>query len=156
VLVQRQGKSKSPCVMKIINIKTYRLNTTFTSHHFFILSKGLNAGKPLEHPCPNCFIIQTKNEEEKGKLFWICYSLWKSEIYHPLLCGSVIPFLHINDVSAEIEKAIQKVSDQPIAFDEAVNQLQHLLRTEKLLETQLKLIAQIKITIGRKLFSSHR
>ncbi|HPM31486.1 MAG TPA: hypothetical protein PLJ60_14210, partial [Chryseolinea sp.] len=103
-------------------------------------------------PCPNCFIVTCDNLEHKGKIYWICYSLWKSGAYLPLLCGSVIPFLHINDISAEIEKAIQKVNRKPKEFDEGVSILQQMMHTEKLLELQLKLISEIKGSISRKLW----
>jgi hypothetical protein len=137
--------------MKTIKIKTYKLNSTHDTNHFFLLSKGYNAGRPLDHPCPNCFIVTCDNLEQKGKIYWVCYSLWKSGAYLPLLCGSVIPFLHINDISAEIEKAIQKVNDKPKEFDESVNLLQQMMHTEKLLNLQIKLIAEIKASIAHKL-----
>lgn len=129
------------------------MNTTITlpEHHFFILSKGNNAGKPLEKPCPNCFIVIADNLQEKGKLYWICYALWKSDIYFPLLCGSVIPFLHIKDVAAEIEKAIQIVEQDIAKFDDSVQKFQGLMRTEKLLTIQLELISEIKVSLARKL-----
>lgn len=138
--------------MKTIEIKTYKLNSTHDLNHLFLLSKGYNAGKPLDKPCPNCFIVTCDNLEHKGKIYWICYSLWKSGAYLSLLCGSVIPFLHINDISAEIEKAIQKVNRKPKEFDEGVSILQQMMHTEKLLELQLKLISEIKGSISRKLW----
>lgn len=137
--------------MKTINIKTYHVNTNTNAHHFYILSKGNNAGKPLENPCPNCFVITAESEQQKYQLFWICYSLWKAGTYPPLLRGSVIPFLHISDVAAEIEKAIQKVNNNPELFKDATAKLKQLAHTEKLLECQLKLISQMKTVAARKL-----
>lgn len=137
--------------MKTIKIKTYKLNSTHNTNHFFLLSKGYNAGKPLDKPCPNCFIVTCDNQQHKGKVYWICYSLWKSGTYLPLLCGSVIPFLRINDVSAEIEKAVHKLKENPKSLEATVTKFQQLMQTEKLLEVQLKLIAQIKISIARNL-----
>ncbi len=139
--------------MKTLKIKTYKLNSTHDSNHqFFILSKGNHAGRPMEKPCPNCFIVTADNEQHKDQLYWICYSIWKSGAYFPLLCGSVIPFLHINDVATAIERAIQKVKVNPERFDEAVSLLQKVMRTEKLLELQLKLTSEIKGSISRKLW----
>lgn len=142
--------------MRTLKIKTFKMNITNTlpQHHFFILSKGNNAGKPLEKPCPNCFIVTANNLQEKGKLYWICYALWKSDIYFPLLCGSVIPFLHIKDVAAEIEKVIQIVEQDVVKFDNCVQQFQHLMRTEKLLTMQLELISRFKPSLAHKLVST--
>jgi hypothetical protein len=140
--------------MKTIRIKTFNLNSQLDSHHFFILSKGYNAGKPMDKPCPNCFIVTAENEEHKYQLFWICYSLWKSGAYLPLLCGSVIPFLHIRDAEAQIEKALENVSSRRADFEKNIFQLQQLIRTEKLLGLQLKLIDEIKRSISVKLTSS--
>lgn len=137
--------------MNTIKIKTHNVKAAHNANHFFILSKGYNSGMPMENPCPNCFIVTADNPQQKRQLFWICYSLWKSGIYQPLFCGSVIPFLHLNDIAGEIEKALQKAKLNPVEFDAAASKLQQLMHTEKLLEYQLKLIAQYKISIARKL-----
>lgn len=134
-------------------IKTYKSSAAVESRHFFILSKGFNAGKPLDKPCPNCFMVTASTMEEKGKLYWICYCLWKSATYIPLLHGSVIPFLRVKDVAAEIEKAILYVNAHEKEFDHAVVRLQHLFKTEKLLSVQLKLINGIKHSITRRLIA---
>ena len=59
------------------SIKCFISNDTneVLSTQFFILNKGLNSGKPLLKPCPNCFIITTANEQEKEFLFWLCWGL---------------------------------------------------------------------------------
>lgn len=139
--------------MNTFKLKTYNMkaNTSLPEHHFFILSKGYNAGKPLDKPCPNCFIIWADTAEEKGKLFWICYALWKSESYLPLLVGSVIPFLHIKDISNQLAHAMDYIHFDITKFDVKVNQLQTLTRTEKLLQLQLKLISEIKFSITRQM-----
>jgi len=139
--------------MKTLKIKTFSLRSVYDANHFFLLSKGYNAGKPMEKPCPNCFIVTAENEEHKHQLFWICYSLWKSGTYLPLLCGSVIPFLHIRDASAEIEKALQNVRRRQPEFEREVNKLKRLIQTEKLLDTQLKLINTAKASLAKRLVS---
>jgi hypothetical protein len=150
----KQGKSKS-LAMKTLTIKTFTMKSVLGAHHFFILSKGYNAGKPLEKPCPNCFIVTADNEEHKHKLFWICYSLWKSGTYLPLLSGSVIPFLHIRDASTQIEKAMQNVNSQTKQFEAEIEKLKKLIHTERLLELQLKLITRIKTSIALKLIAEN-
>ena len=81
--------------------------TTFKSSlqpQLFILNKGLNSGKPLEKPCPNCFVITVKNDEEKEFLFWLCWGLWQSKKFHHLHTGSVIPFIRLQEFKAFIKE----------------------------------------------------
>jgi hypothetical protein len=137
--------------MKTIRIKTHNLNFPHDTNHFFILSKGYNAGKPMDKPCPNCFIVMAENEEHKYQLFWVCYGLWKSGAYLPILCGSVIPFVHIRDASSLIDKAFQNVNKNKTKFEKEVGQLQQLIRAETLLNKQINLIAEIKGCIARKM-----
>lgn len=153
VLDRRQGKSKS-LVMKTIKIKTFNLKSGRNTDHFFILSKGYNAGKPLEQPCPNCFIVTAESEEHKHQLFWICYSLWKSGTFLRLLRGSVIPFLNIREASAEIEKAIQCTNSRKPEFEKNVAELRKLIRTAKLLNAQVKLIDAVISSFAKKLIKN--
>ena len=51
--------------MSTFEIKTHQIGRTYSNPHFFILNKGLNSGKPLTLPCPNCFVIISKNEADK-------------------------------------------------------------------------------------------
>lgn len=41
-------------------IKTHKMNRTYHGNHFFVLSKGNNAGRPMDKPCPNCFVVISK------------------------------------------------------------------------------------------------
>lgn len=130
--------------MQTLKIKTHRLSAAYGNNHFFLLSKGYNAGKPLEKPCPNCFVVKADSLEDKSKLFWICYSVWRSGKYIPLLRGSVIPFLHIKEVEREIRLATSKVLAKPREFQKLVHQLQDLHKLENLLSLQLKLVTRMK------------
>lgn len=140
--------------MQTLKIKIHRISNEYEGHHFFILSKGYNAGKPLAKPCPNCFVIVTHSEEDKNKLFWICYSLWKAGKYIPLLVGSVIPFVHVKDVRNEITNAVEKALNKPNEFLNVVKQLQQLHKMEQYLDLQEKLITRIKASITRKFWTS--
>jgi hypothetical protein len=108
----------------------------------------------MDKPCPNCFIVTAENEEHKYQLFWICYSLWKSGAYLPLLRGSVIPFLNIRDTEKEITKAFNIISTRRSSFDKDILKLRQLIHTERLLEMQLKLIGEIKNLISKRLIRS--
>jgi hypothetical protein len=80
--------------MSTFIVKSSTAKTENGKPHFFVLCKGLNSGKPLQVPCPNCFIIQTESEEFKETLYWITFALWRTKAFHPYLRGSVIPFLY--------------------------------------------------------------
>ena len=76
--------------------------------HFFILNKGLNSGKPLYEPCPNCFVVIFSNNEDKESYYWLSYSLWKSKFWHQFLVGSVIPFLRIHEFKSEFDRSEER------------------------------------------------
>lgn len=135
---------KNEKAMQTLKIKTHRISTTYGSNCFFLLSKGYNAGKPLEKPCPNCFVITPDSREDRKKLFWVCYCLWKSGKYIPLLVGSAIPVLHIKEVEKEIRLAASKAVARPQEFQKLVHQLQAFHKLETHLHLQLKLVARIK------------
>lgn len=137
--------------MKNTTINTDKSKSGSDSLQFYILSKGFNAGKPMKEPSEDCFIVTGKNSQDKGKLFWICYSIWKSGTYVPLLRGSVIPFLRLSDVASEISKGIEFADIHESEFDATVIKLQELIRTEKLLSLQLRLIDGIKSSLTRKI-----
>ena len=86
-------------------ITCYSAGQQLPGIHFFILSKGLNAGKPLDTACPNCFVFSCKSEEEKDKYFWICYGLWQSNHFRVHLVGSVIPFLRKSELVMLVDQA---------------------------------------------------
>lgn len=78
-------------------MKNYKEGTSYKNPHFFILSRGLNTGKPLQKPCPNCFIIAFQNSEDCENMFSIVSSLWRVKFWHRYLIGSVIQYIRIND-----------------------------------------------------------
>jgi hypothetical protein len=85
--------------MFTFQLKSFRSEHQITQPHFFILCKGLNSGKPLSEPCPNCFICICQSEQEKENLYWILFALWQGRRFHQVLCGSVIPFIRKKELS---------------------------------------------------------
>lgn len=78
-------------------IKTHQKSTECTSKAIFILNKGMNSGKPQKEEFANSFVILFEREEDAEIVYWLAYSLWKSNFWHQFLIGSVIPFLRITD-----------------------------------------------------------
>ena len=117
--------------MSNFQIKGFSGKLPSAKPHFFILCKGLNSGKPLLKPCPNCFILVTDHDEVKNTLYWVVYSLWKTKAFLPYLVGSVIPFLRKGECSKLILKAHQAVSQDPGALSKAMALLMDIEQKRK-------------------------
>ncbi|WP_439132922.1 DUF6943 family protein [Polaribacter sp.] len=98
--------------MSTFQIKTHQPGRTYTKPHFFILNKGLNSGKPLDKPCPNCFVITTTTRAERESLYYLCLSLKVGQFFAYYLKGSVIPFIGISDAKKVINIALQNYEAQ--------------------------------------------
>ena len=137
--------------MFTFKLKTHKLNTTYSEPHFFILNKGNHSGKPMNDPCPNCFVCICSSEEEKEMLYWLVMGLCQGRVFEKYLYGSVIPFVRINDVKKALNWlsfnhtanlvqykkkviAIQKVQQ---AKNTILQQLQSLQSLQKVLVSDL-------------------
>jgi hypothetical protein len=128
-------------------ITTYNPDQKRSPFAFFILSKGMNSGKPMEHPCPNCFTFNAADQTEKDHYYWICFGLWQSKSLHPLLTGSVIPFIRLHDLNQVIIQASEKAQASPANFLKTVEALKILDQHEKQYHRNLLLISEAKKTI---------
>lgn len=125
-------------------------NQAILQAHFFILNKGLNSGKPLEKPCPNCFVITTKNEEEKEFLYWLCWGLWQSKKFHQLHTGSVIPFIRLHEFKPFIMQQAAIAFAEKEQYNKNVKALQQLEQLEKNYKQNLLLIMDAKRAIFQR------
>lgn len=126
--------------MRTLQIKSFSKDQNYQGHFFFILCKGLNSGKPLKSPCPNCFVCICQSEQEKELLYWLSFGLWHAKAYHSRLRGSVIPFLTINDVQAQLTKSLIKATENPQQLQESILLFKKLESLEALYEKNLQLI----------------
>ncbi len=133
--------------MSTYEIRTHRSGRNYNTPHFFILNKGLNSGKPLGKPCPNCFVITTTSEETRESLFYLCLSLKIGKFFGYYLKGSVIPFICISDAKKVINEALQNNQEQQWSIK--VEQLKKINAFEANLQQQLKKISQLKIALLR-------
>ncbi len=133
-------------------ITTYSNDQKRSPFAFFILNKGMNSGKPLEQPCPNCFTFNAADQAEKDHFFWICFGLWQSKSLHPYLSGSVIPFIHLRDLNQVISQASEKAQASPANFLKTVEALKILDQHEKQYHRNLLLISEAK----KAIFSHYR
>ena len=133
-------------------ITTYSADQKRSPFAFFILSKGMNTGKPLEHPCPNCFTFNSADQAEKDHFYWICFGLWQSRSFHQHLIGSVIPFIRLHELSQVISQASEKAQANPDTFQKTVEALKILDRQEKQFHRNILLIAEAK----KAIFANYR
>ena len=122
-------------------------DSVISSTQFCVLSKGLNSGKPLKTPCPNCFVITTKNEEEKEFLYWLCWGLWQSKKFHQLLTGSVIPFIRLHEFKPFLKEQAATAYAEKEQYNKNVKALQQLETLEKNYKQNLLLIMDAKRAI---------
>lgn len=116
-------------VMLKNKVRTYSVQQETPKMAIFILNRGRNAGKPLRQPCPNCFIIYCKDENEVENYYWTFFSLWKSKFFHRFLCGSVIDMLRITDLKKIL---IEKVQPNFENFEKNEILIERLKTVEKL------------------------
>ena len=125
-------------------IQSFNPKNQSTSFEFYILSKGLNSGKPLTASCPNSFVCVCKNEEQKDFYFWLLFGLWKAKYFHSFLTGSVIPFLRISDLKNEVGTQAEIVSKQSGEYKSTIHKVKILEAKEKSIRQHLALINDLK------------
>ena len=138
--------------MKAVKIITYSPKNQKSDFEFYALCKGLNSGKPLDVPCPNCFVISCRNAEELDVYRSLLFGLWKAKAFHQFLIGSVIPFIRIGDFKNFVFEQIEHLQGKELEFKKDVGKVKALEQKEKAMYEQLLLISELKrIYIARHL-----
>lgn len=137
-------------------LKTNSKTAETKKPHFYILNKGMNSGKPLKEPCPNCFVLTAKTEEEIQSFYWLCFGLWKAKSFHYYLKGSVIPFITINDMRKAIAGGYEIAEENKPVFKKSVKALQILEDKEKQYHQNIQLIQDAKRAIFYRYISRRR
>lgn len=106
--------------MQLPVIKSYHPKIFLPDHHFFILSKGLNSGRPQDQPCPNCFVAYCNDKDEREFFYWLSYALWQCGTFKIYLVGSVIPFLRISDLKHCLWTGYRNASNHKVSFQTSV------------------------------------
>lgn len=125
------------------------MGRTYEEPHFFMQSKGYNAGQPLKEPIPNSFVVCVSELNHLNKLYWLTYSLWKTKRYEVLLKGSVIPFLTIDEATKLLLHTSSKLEVSRVEkVVEALKQVEALERQQKAKE---KLFQELKVSLLKEL-----
>lgn len=139
--------------MSTFELKTHRIGKTYSNPHFFILNKGLNSGKPLSIPCPNCFVVTTSTEEEKNKLFYLSMMLQIGGFYTRYLKGSVILFITIDDCRKTLKTRLKLYGNNEVKLAHDINILSVISAREIELKNTVLELEKLKISLIQTLFS---
>jgi hypothetical protein len=130
--------------MQSFQLKSYNSQCSLSGHHFFILNKGLNSGKPLTLPCPNCFVFTASNAADRDFFYWLCFGLWQSNSFHPFLRGSVIPFIVLEELKQCIREGASQARENLPEFRRSVELLKVIELKEKQFNENLRLLHDAK------------
>ncbi|WP_396150864.1 DUF6943 family protein [Flavobacterium sp.] len=128
-------------------LKHHRTGETYSNPHFFILSKGMNTGKPLNEPCPNCFVITLYCSEDCEHMKAIISSLWRIKFWHQFLIGSVIPYIRIHDFCKNLMLKSNEMMQDFEQHKKDVATLKLLEQKEKQFHENLNLINDLRRVI---------
>lgn len=119
---------------------THQRGNYYECPHFFILSRGKNAGRPQYEGIPNAFVVVAKESEELERLYWIVYVLWKAKHFELIQLGSVIPFLKVGEVRNLVA---DKANSIDFSSQRTRKRLKLLQTLRKLCENQIDLVSKI-------------
>ena len=128
-------------------IKTHRKDTSYSKPLLFILYKGMNSGKPQKEPFTNSFVVIFDLEQDCENLYFVAYSLWKTNFWHQHLVGSVIPFLRLNDFKKEFFIKSKIIMEEHEAHIKHVAALKLLEQKEKQFHENINLINDMRRVI---------
>lgn len=133
--------------MDTIFIKTHQPGAHYAKPHFFVLSKGLNSGKPSNEPFTNSFVLVFQTEAQKEDIFWIAMSLWKSKFWYPYHKGSVIPFITLYDFKKEFNPRAMRMMREHEQHQKNIQALKLLQEHENHHNKNIYLINELRNTI---------
>jgi hypothetical protein len=125
-------------------IKTHQKDTTYKGNQIFILNKGMNSGKPQKEPFTNSFVIMFPDEKDAETVYWLAYSLWKSNFWHQFLIGSVIPFLRIKDFKKDFDSKVNEMMQEHELHQNQIQALRLLEQKENQLHKNINLINEMR------------
>ena len=128
-------------------LKHHQSGTIYKNPHFFILNKGMNTGKHLEAPCPNCFVIIFQCSNDSENMESICKSLWRVKFWHRFLIGSVIPYIRINDFAKTLNLKANEMMNDFEQHKKNVEALKLLEQKEKQFQENINLINEMRRVI---------
>lgn len=115
----------------------------YRGHHLFVLNRGRNSGKPLEVPCPNCWVILADREETINRLSVIIDALHVTKRFRPSLIGSVIEYIRIGDFKKTLDLYVRM-----IGWDDRYSpEIESIQRAKKLLDKYERMRKQVELMV---------
>ena len=130
------------------------LNYGATSHVFFILSRGNNAGKPSLTPWANSFTVICPHQEYFDYYYWLVNALHQAGKFRTHHRGSVIPFINVNDVRHLIRQAALAIHQDWKQFRELVTTLDNLSQLRSTLQQQIEATEKLQQCLLTKYFGN--
>lgn len=128
-------------------IKTHQKDTVYKGNQIFILNKGMNSGKPQKEPFTNSFVVIFQNKEDCENIYFVAYSLWKTNFWHSFLVGSVIPFLRLTDFTKEFNLKASLMMQEHEEHQKNVTALKLLEQKEEQFHKNINLINDLRKVI---------
>ena len=133
--------------MRAVRIVTHRPDAVYLANVVFILSKGNNAGKPLNKACQNCFAVEFEQIEDVERFKSLCQILLQSQVFSQYLKGSVIPFISIRDFRSIVSRYLELVNNLPDGFSHLVEVLSAIAEQEQKNRSMLSLLSQCRMAL---------
>lgn len=112
---------------------------------FYILNKGLNAGKPSRTPFRNSFAVFCEGD---SFLFERVHVLFIGRYFERYIHGTAIPTIRLNDVKEVITETPVKSGIEAEKKLQAINDIEKLLTVT---EKKIKLLKELKVAVARQL-----
>lgn len=125
-------------------IKTHKMGARYDCHHFFILNKGENSGKPAWQYWSNCYVFLADTSAEKEFYFFVFLGLWELGYFKKGLIGSVVPFIRIDDVTNIAEEAINNINTGNRQWEDIKDAIVQLEQKKTVLLQQIDYIVKIR------------
>ena len=138
--------------MFTFELKTHKIGRTYSQPHFFILNKGLNSGKPLTNPCPNCFVVITKEGSDRNTLFHLSMMLQIGGFYAYYLKGSVIPFISVDDCRKTLKNGLKSTQNINVQMQKHIKAVEVISKKEKELQNVIDKMSVLKVAYIRNCF----
>lgn len=100
-----------------------------------------------KEPFTNSFVIMFPDEKDSETVYWLAYSLWKSNFWHQFLIGSVIPFLRITDFKKDFDCKVNEMLQEHELHQKRVQTLRLLEQKENQLHQNILLINEMRRAI---------
>lgn len=126
------------------NIKCHKIGNNYSTPHFFILSRGLNSGKPSKTPWANSFVCLCNDEAELDFHYWLLFGLWKAKYFHQFLVGSVIPLLRLGDLYSVIKHQGEAIKLNQSEYMNTISKIKFIEEKELEMQKNLQLLQNLK------------